>query len=41
MIDVDLPSLQSIALGYYALKGRDNDSCILVMRSINEMLRNN
>ena len=41
MIDVDLPSLQSIELGYYALKGLKGDSDILVMRSINEMLCNN
>ena len=40
MIDVDLPSLQYIRLGLYALPGRDNDSCSLIMRSMNEMNRN-
>ena len=39
MIDIDLPSLQSIQLGGYALFGRDNDeSCSLTMRSNNEMI---
>ena len=38
MIDVDLPSLQSIQLGYNALKGRNNDSCSLTMRSNNELI---
>ena len=38
MIDVDLPSLQSIQLGYYALNGRDYDSCLLIMRSNNELI---
>ena len=39
MIDVDLPSLQSIQLGYYALEGRwDDDSCSLIMRSNNELI---
>ena len=38
MIDVDLPSLQSIQLGKYALCGKkDNDSCSLTMRSNNEI----
>ena len=38
MIDVDLPSLQSIQLGTYALYGtRESDSCFLIMRSINKM----
>ena len=41
IIDVDLPSLQSIQLGNEALRGRDNDeSCSLAMRSINIMIRN-
>ena len=40
MIDVDLPSLQSIQLGYAALCGNDNESCSLTMRSMNEMNRN-
>ena len=34
MIDVDLPSLQSIILGQDALKGRIDDSSSLIMRSI-------
>ena len=38
MIDVDLPSLQSIQLGKWALAGRDYDSCSLVMRSNNELI---
>ena len=38
MIDVDLPSLQSIQLGYYALFGSYADSCSLIMRSNNEMI---
>ena len=38
MIITDLPSLQSIQLGYGALYGRrDDDSCSLVMRSMNEI----
>ena len=38
MILIDLPSLQSIQLGGYALQGRiDDDSCSLVMRSMNEI----
>ena len=41
MISIDLPSLQSITIGVYALNGRDdNDSCSLIMRSNNEMIRN-
>ena len=41
MIDLDLPSLQSIQLGWAALEGRrDDDSCSLIMRSTNEMIRN-
>ena len=40
MIWLDLPSLQSITLGYAALFGRDDDSCSLIMRSSNEMNRN-
>ena len=40
MIVIDLPSLQSITLGNCALAGRDNDSCSLIMRSNNEMIRN-
>ena len=39
MIEIDLPSLQSITLGKWALAGRlDNDSCSLTMRSNNEMI---
>ena len=39
MIDVDLPSLQSIQLGEWTLHGRyDDDSCSLIMRSINELI---
>ena len=41
MIDVDLPSLQSIQLGRYALEGRDgNNSSLLTMRSNIEMTLN-
>ena len=41
MIEIDLPSLQSITLGGGALAGRnDDDSCSLTMRSTNEMIRN-
>ena len=40
MIVIDLPSLQSITLGKYALEGRDDSSCSLTMRSNNEMIRN-
>ena len=41
MIEIDLPSLQSITLGEYALYGIYNDdSCSLTMRSNNEMIRN-
>ena len=37
MIDVDLPSLQSIRLGENALHGRwGDDSCSLTLRSNNE-----
>ena len=39
MIDVDLPSLQSITFGYYVLAGRwDDDSSSLIMRSNNELI---
>ena len=38
MINVDLPSLQSIQLGWYALCGKASDSCSLRMRSNNEMI---
>ena len=34
---IDLPSLQSIQLGYAALGGRDVFSCSLIMRSMNEI----
>ena len=40
MIEIDLPSLQSITLGEGALYGRNDDSCSLIMRSTNEMIRN-
>ena len=38
MIDVDLPSLQSIQLGYGALAGRGEYSSSLIMRSNNELI---
>ena len=39
MIVIDLPSLQSITLGGWALLGSWlDDSCSLVMRSTNEMI---
>ena len=38
MIIIDLPKLQSIKLGYYALFGRyDDELCSLIMRSMNEI----
>ena len=41
MIVIDLPSLQSIILGAYALYGKyDDSSCSLIMRSNNEMIGN-
>ena len=41
MIVIDLPSLQSITLGEAALHGSyDDSSCSLIMRSNNEMIRN-
>ena len=36
MIDLDLPSLQSIKLGKNALYGSGGEWCSLTMRSINE-----
>ena len=38
MIDVDLPSLQSIQLGACALHGRYDDSSSLTLRSNNELI---
>ena len=39
MIDIDLPSLQSITLGKCSLQGiRNDESCSLTMRSINELI---
>ena len=39
MIEIDLPSLQSITLGISALLGSyDDSSCSLIMRSNNEMI---
>ena len=38
MIWIDLPSLQSITFGQYALNGSDEDFCSLTMRSTNEMI---
>ena len=40
MIWIDLPSLQSITLGYFALYGSGAASCSLTMGSTNEMIRN-
>ena len=41
MIELDLPSLQSITLGKWALAGKiDEESCSLTMRSTNEMIGN-
>ena len=41
IIEIDLPSLQKIKLGYYALGGKYNDiSCSLIMRSNNEITGN-
>ena len=40
MIEIDLPNLQSIQLGWGALYGKDGDSpCSLIMRSNNEIKR--
>ena len=38
MIVIDLPSLQFITLGEYALAGRNAPSCSLTMRSNSEMI---
>ena len=38
MISIDIPSLQSINLGYLALLGRNYAPCSLIMRSNNEMI---
>ena len=38
MIVIDLPSLQSITLGYETLYGMWDYSCSLIMRSNNEMI---
>ena len=40
MIDLDLPSLQSIKLGQYALCGNNVSECSLIMRSNNELNQN-
>ena len=40
MIDLDLPSLQTIKLGKYALCGRNISECSLTMRSNNELNQN-
>ena len=40
IMSIDLPSLQSITLGWYALCGRSDVSCSLTMRSNNDMIRN-
>ena len=40
MISIDLPSLQSITLGWNALQGGNDDSCSLTMRSTIEMIGN-
>ena len=40
MISIDLPSLKFIQLGECALKGKNDSSCSLTMRSNNEMIRN-
>ena len=37
MIVIDLPSLQSIQLGEGALNGIYDESCSLIMRSMNEI----
>ena len=39
MIWLDLPSLQSITLGYCALEGRHDDSCSLTLRGMTDMIR--
>ena len=40
MIWIDLPSLQSITLGQYALEGREyDDSCSLILRGMIDVNR--
>ena len=39
MISIDLPSLQSITLGKYALRGRKYGSCSLILRGVIDMNR--
>ena len=39
MIWIDLPSLQSITLGQWALCGRDDDSCSLTLRGMIDVIR--
>lgn len=39
MIDIDLPSLQRIELGWLALYGKSDESCSLTMRSMDKMIR--
>ena len=40
MMLIDLPSLQSITLGFGTLAGIDEESCSLTMRSNNKLIRN-
>ena len=40
VIDLDLPSLQSIQLGWSALGGKSDKSCSLIMQGNTEMIRN-
>ena len=40
MIDLDLPSLQSIQLGWSALGGKNVKSCSLIMQGYTEMIGN-
>ena len=39
MISIDLPSLQSIQIGFLGLRGtNENENCFLLMKSNNEMI---
>ena len=39
MIEIDLPSLESIQLGYCTLCGKEDITCSLIMRSRIELIR--
>ena len=37
LVIIDLPKLQSIQLGWFALAGKSDEACLLIMRSMNEI----